>query len=530
MIKRPKSLCGEIHFSTLLVCGGCIFPVYRSHPEIADMLREKWAFAVILIMLVLCVQTVLRGKLWHIDMNKILKTFVLMGIVQIIIAFLQLVGIIPSFHQFFRFTATFRNPAIFSMMLTLCLPICIFYYINSANKRHAKWFFLTFLVALWIVMSESRACMIAATCSSFTVAFLENARFRNLVSCRRICYLFLLCGIIALIGLYFYKRDSADGRILIWLVSFKMIATKPILGWGEDVFAASYMPYQAMFLQENEESRFAYLADNITHPFNEFLLLAIKYGILGVVVLFGIIALIAVMIRNNRGKYMSLHIAILLTVIILSMFTYVFTIPIVWICVTFIICSIVCDYCMSVPKSRLTMPLLLYIPILLILFNNRNILNEWRWHNVQKSSASVNEVLHEYRRLYTHLKTNSSFLYNYGALLHYNGFYEESQDILIECTRFYDDYNVRLLMADNYRQMGDGAHSIKTFEYAQAMVPCRFLPLYHIMKVYEDIGDYTNARHVAKRIIEKPAKIDKSPSVQKIKQEAKMLVCRLDCK
>ena len=90
MIKHLKSLCGEIHFSTLLVCGGCIFPVYRSHPEIADMLREKWAFAVILIMLVLCVQTVLRGKLWHIDMNKILKTFVLVGIIQITIAFLKL--------------------------------------------------------------------------------------------------------------------------------------------------------------------------------------------------------------------------------------------------------------------------------------------------------------------------------------------------------------------------------------------------------------------------------------------------------
>ena len=41
MIKRLKSLCGEIHFSTLLVCGGCIFPVYRSHPEIADMLEES---------------------------------------------------------------------------------------------------------------------------------------------------------------------------------------------------------------------------------------------------------------------------------------------------------------------------------------------------------------------------------------------------------------------------------------------------------------------------------------------------------
>ena len=530
MIKRLKSLCGEIHFSTLLVCGGCIFPVYRSHPEIADMLREKWAFAVILIMLVLCVQTVLRGKLWHIDMNKILKTFVLVGIIQITIAFLQLIGIIPSFHQFFRFTATFRNPAIYAMMLTLCLPICIFYSINSVDKSRYKWNILIFFLTLWIVISESRASMIAAACSSFVVVYFESSRFRNIMSFRRIWFLILICGIIILIGLYFYKRDSADGRILIWLVSLKMIATKPIFGWGEDGFAASYMPYQAMFLQENEESRFAYLADNITHPFNEFLLLAIKYGILGVVVLFGIIALIAVMIRNNRGKYMSLHIAILLTVIILSMFTNAFTIPIVWICVIFVICLVVSEYCMPAPKRRLTMAMLLLIPILLILFNNRNILSELRWHNSQKSSASVNEVLDEYRRIYTHLKANASFLYNYGALLHYNGFYEESQDILIECTRFYDDYNVRLLMADNYKQIGEVSNSIETFEYAQAMVPCRFLPLYHEMKVYEDIGDSVNACHVAKRIIEKPAKIEKSPSVQKIKQEAKMLVCRLDCK
>ena len=59
MIKR---LCGEIHLPTLLLCSGCLFSVSGSFPEMAEMIREKWAVAGILAMLFSCGIAILHMK------------------------------------------------------------------------------------------------------------------------------------------------------------------------------------------------------------------------------------------------------------------------------------------------------------------------------------------------------------------------------------------------------------------------------------------------------------------------------------
>ena len=38
------------------------------------------------------------------------------------------------------------------------------------------------------------------------------------------------------ISIYYYKKDSADGRLLIWRVSIDMIADAPLVGHGIGTF------------------------------------------------------------------------------------------------------------------------------------------------------------------------------------------------------------------------------------------------------------------------------------------------------
>lgn len=89
--------------------------------------------------------------------------------------------------------------------------------------------------------------------------------------------------------LFFLKKDSAIGRILIWINSLEMILDYPILGSNSGSFLRNYMLYQADYFKLNPNSQYIMLADNVKHPFNEYLLLTIKYGIGGLLALIAVI-------------------------------------------------------------------------------------------------------------------------------------------------------------------------------------------------------------------------------------------------
>ncbi len=526
MRKRLGLICREIHLPTLLFCSGCVFPICEYFPQMLEIIREKWALVGILIIFLISLTSILRGTLFPVSQDKVLKTFVLLGVIEILIVILQSLQILASFHPFFRFTGTFGNPTVFAMMMALCLPICIFYLVKSAEKKQKPWLFITICVLFFLIISESRTCMIAGICSSSVIAFLEISKLRSLLTNRKNRLSFLLCSIILLTAFYYYKRDSADGRALIWTVSLKMISEKPFCGWGEHGFSSSYMYAQATFLKDFPEGRFSYLADNISHPFNEFLLVCINYGVIGLAILLCLTALLAKQIVGIKNARRSLYLAILLTLVVLSMFSYPYTVPIIWLASTFLICSVICVCCVNSPRMRIPIGGVLIFGILWILVQNRNICAVWQWQNLQTSSSPIEVIHKEYNRLYSHLDKNPSFLYNYGAWLHHNGYYRESMDILSECVKIYDDYNVELLIADNYKQLGKTKKSIEIFEHANAMIPSKFLPLYHEMIIYEANGDYDNAVRIAKRILCKPVKIEHSTSVKKIIHEAESVIHR----
>ncbi len=90
--------------------------------------------------------------------------------------------------------------------------------------------------------------------------------------------------IIIIWGSYFiynYKKDSADGRILIWKVTLQMIADNPIFGNGLNTFQSKYMHYQENYFKINKKSTFKYLADNNNYAFNEPLRLLSEQGLVG---------------------------------------------------------------------------------------------------------------------------------------------------------------------------------------------------------------------------------------------------------
>ena len=517
-------VCGEIHFPTLFICGGCLFSTFYPNTEISGMIRVKCAVAGILILLIFCTKAIISKKPLVAHPEKILKTFLFLGVAEIFIAILQSTRVLLSYNSYFRFTGSFDNPAILAMMMAVCLPISLFCTIRAIGEKQKIWFLLTLSMVACLLLAESRACIIAGVCSSFIISYSACPQFRTRLLDRKVIIPAIAISITLLIALYYYKQDSADGRTLMWIVSLKMIGEKPLLGWGPDGFSASYMPHQAAYLLQYPDSKWAYLADNASHPFNEILLFGVKYGIVGIALLLLLITLLVRMTIKIRDGHKSLYLSILITLFVLSMFSYPYEIPMIWLVSTFLVCSVVSIYCTDSHRMRLPVVLLLSVGMSWVIYQNRNIYDEWKWHNLQISCVPIEEVHQRYAKLHDKIKDNPSFLYNYGAWLHHNGYYAESLKILNECTKLFDDYNIELLKADSYKQLGRTQKAIQTFGYANTMIPCRFLPLYHEMKTYEETGDYTNACKVAKRILSKPVKIQKSGSVIRIIDEAEEII------
>lgn len=522
MTNRLVSLAYWINFPTLILCGGCMI-CYNSHSSFSNMIQEKWAYMGLLILLIRCMISVFHRKKLVSCPNQIMNSYVLICIIEVLIALLQILHLFKSPNPFYSFTGSFQNPAEFAMVITICIPICIFNAFNSLGKIKKIWFLIATVMFLFVIFSESRTCILSIIVSFIIIIIYEKVNPLWPISYRWIFTLVLFL-IISLFVLYYYKRDSADGRLFILLICFKMIASKPLFGWGCHGFDSSYMQYQADFLRENQESRFYLLAENISHPCNEFILFGVKFGIVGLIIIFAMILYIfrmTIMINNLNKR---LYLCLLNILIIFSLFSYPFTNVIIWIISTYVICSIICDYSRYHPQIRSLALGGIFLYISLIFFKNRKFHHEWIWLKTHISSASTMVKNDKYKTIYQSLNDNTSFLYNYGVWLYCNDFYKESIEILLKCRTHYDDYYIELLLADNYRQLGNFEQAIESFKTASAMIPNRFLPLYYKMLIYRDIGDNLNAYRIAKLILNKPVKVHGSMAIKNIKHEAEQLL------
>lgn len=131
-------------------------------------------------------------------------------------------------------------------------------------------------------------------------------------------------------------------------------------------------------------------------------------------------------------------------------------------------------------------------------------------------------MLPEYETLYetSPLKHHPYFLYNYGAELNFSGRSTQSITILKKCQKQFNDYDLQLLQADNYYQIGETELALQFYRDASAMIPCRFFPLYRIFQIYQESGQMENALKCATNIVSKQVKVP-SLTVNSMKAEAR---------
>ncbi|MBV6644203.1 MAG: O-antigen ligase family protein [Cyclobacteriaceae bacterium] len=461
----------------------------------------------------------------------------------------QHLGYSQSSQKIFSVTGHFFNPAPYAGFLCIGCIVSIGLYVYR-NKIHfpdekLRKVFLVYLPALNIVvvsyvlpLTESRSSWLAILAGLLALSLCKYGYLVRSVERTKVLasvVILMALAIPFLIWLYKYKESSANGRWLIWVTSFEMIQEKPIQGHGSGAFLADYMEYQANFFEKNPESNLVSYADNISHPYNEFLLLVVSYGMLGLSLL--LIGFAVIVKSVVIGRIKAVHLIALTVMVSISTFA-LFSYPsdVFLIKLFFMVCLAIISTAgpalVSLNSSRagrIVLGLsLVSISIIVWIELNELYRSKQIWLKADSHfyKKELEESLGYYEMALKHHRTDAPFLTQYGKTLTIARKNEKALEILFSAEKMHNSTIVQICLGDVYKDMGEIEKAEEKYLLADQMVPFRLYPKYLLAKLYFNHDKLAFLR-VADEILHMKAKVP-SRAATEIKEKVLEMVRKKD--
>lgn len=512
-----------LYILAFLLCANSLFLQIES-PIIT--IGDKWYASIILLLLFLIANSTFSMSSFSWSLNKLLPSFYIIVLLSDVVlamhGILQYIHIIP-FHSHLGLSGSFDNPAGYAASLCAGFPAVFYIYMHYCSKLIRGSVILAGLCVIFVVvLSGSRAGILSIVVMCI-VCFLQKT---EIGSRKKYLLLLLLLFPVFVTLLYFFKKDSADGRLLIWKCSALMIKDNPVTGYGSGGFLANYMNYQAEYFARDTDNKYAMLAGDVKHPFNEYILLVVNYGLIGFLLFLTFVYFLWKCYRRNSCLETNIATVCLIGIAVFACFSYPLSYPFVWVMMIYSIYVIIfhAGYIAKYPQwLRRSMCLLIIgLSLAAFIYITRHILYTTAWNRTAKFSLikQTDMTFARYNELLPKLGDNYLFLYNYAAELNYGKYYNQSQEMAEQCSELWADYNLQLLMADNCINTTQYDNAEKHLKLASLMCPARFVPLYELMKLYQLKGEEKKTIQIAEIILKKKVKVPSS-KVEWIKEKAK---------
>jgi tetratricopeptide (TPR) repeat protein len=357
--------------------------------------------------------------------------------------------------------------------------------------------------------------------------------------------IFLLSGFTAM---YFMKKGSADGRMLIWKVTAKMISDHPVTGTGFNGFKANYMDYQSRYFENNTDPEEARVAGDTNYAFNELLQQTAEHGLTGTVLLV-LVFITAFSVSKSEIKSDSvtsnhsithstviISKALLLSFLIISMFSY--TVQILPIKAGMVL-ALAClsgnsrEISLGMQAGRITIitakTVVAGATLATFCFGTRFLkeqtkaLKDWKTAFTLYSMGAYEQSISKYEKALPVLWHNGDFLTNYGKALSIAGKHDEAIEILQEAAKHYPNTVIYTALGDSYKATGENIKAETSYLHAWHMNPARFYPKYLLAKLYGETGQKVKAAKVAKELLEKEVKVE-STAIEEIQAEMRKIL------
>lgn len=526
----PRYTCSDILF-VLLLSLTYVLCVASFNGFISDgQIIGKWiGFGVSLCVTILFVIITNTHEKYGFDI--IINPYLIAGIIVSIHSLLQITGVIHvNTSNGDHVLAGFDNPAGVAASLTVSLPFSLAL-VDKVKDHVMKYVFLfgtCGVVMIILAIARSRVGILASgiVLLLYVLHTLKNVKTRKIIA-------FLLSLILLAVVVYmsFSKRGSNSGRALILGVCWDMFKDAPLFGHGLHGFRSQYMLYQADYLEHCGSSVLPMLADNTTHPLNEYALLAVNFGLIGIAtLLFGII-MTTMHYFKNQSDESFVGIMTIAGIGVLSMFSYPFRYPLT---LLGLLCALLLVYKdVLLNLNRTTMIIIRSITAtisalclcLIIIWAHYQI--QWNsLSNVSDNGNDIKTVLEGYNSLYPKLRKDPYFLYNYAYVLSENGDCNKAGDMATDSFGLMANYDTALLIADNAKECGNVDAAEEYYLLASKMCPVRFMPLYGLFCLYKDLNRMEDMRDIGQTILSKAIKIN-SNEIRTIRSYVKQTLIKL---
>ncbi|WP_229683507.1 O-antigen ligase family protein [Echinicola rosea] len=404
-----------------------------------------------------------------------------------------------------------------------------------------KYLSLVTMLGILLVLSvtHSRAAWLAVIVSSvflFSFCYEWYAKVRAWLGkgLKRVLFLFVL-GVVCvgvLTGLYFLKKDSADGRLLIWKVSGQLIKEQPLFGIGFDRFRAGYMEAQAAYFRQNPGDPSIPLADDVVYAFNEGIQLLVEQGMVGFVLVLALL-FVSFRIKGSREKP-EIWIAKtgLISLLVFGMFSYPSHILPIKLCGV-VYLAILAGY----SKTLCTIPefskrikwgvsgafMVLTIGLILHTYRFYQASKEWQDALISYEKGEYRASLGQYEKAWAIFAHDGAFLCNYGKALSVAGDHTKAVTILKEAENYLNNTIIQTALGDSYQALGRYAKAEAAYQLGADMLPDRFYSKYLLVKLYHKMGEERKMSVLATYLLEKEPKVP-SQAVEEIKQEMRLLL------
>ncbi|PRD46108.1 O-antigen ligase family protein [Sphingobacterium haloxyli] len=515
-------------------------------------INNKMATLVLLGILYYCFRIFLVQN--QINLYMLMLTLMLVGGIEALWGLLQLYGFTSARHALYTVSGSFFNPGPYAGFLAVILPVSLFYLCSDkeALAKHRqrstillkiRWAvgLLTCIVILLILPTTmSRAAWMAATIGCAAVlggyyrCFIKQKKEKRRTIGRKIgqtiVFLTIIC--VAVAGLYHLKKDSADGRALIWKLSMEM-ASRTWFGEGLGRFSGGYGNAQKVYFESGRgTAREEWLAGEPEYAFNEFAQIAAEQGYVPLA-LFLLTLAFAFITGIRHRRFMA--VGGLASLLVFALFSYPFSLIPFLIVFIFFLASCISTRYITIDLAANPIALevrrqwnryaVIAVLLLATMYSVRTIYQRhpvytahktWGQSQLHYQAGMYEHVVEDYSVIYPFMRDQPHFLFEYGRSLYMTGAYEESIHVLFDGTAISADPMFRILIGRNRQRQEKYSQAEAHYRYAANQVPNRLYPYYLLVKLYDEMGEHEKAYNMAVEVVNKEVKIN-SPAVEEMK-------------
>lgn len=454
----------------------------------------------------------------------------------------QIAGIYPSNHSLFVLTGTFYNPGPYSGYLAAVLPIALHRMLVSNGKKDrlsvAQYYFsmcVLLLICCVLPAGMSRAAWFASLIScGYVVLRVYRVKVKSFVSKHRYAVSgVLIVGALLASSAYFMKRDSADGRLLIWKITSQAIASSPCGEENGRTFSAIYGDAQERYFTNCEYSESeAWVAGTPDFAFNEYLQIAVEYGV-WVSILLVTVLLVLSMIAGGRKQLAGID-GCLVSLMVFACFSYPLHIPAivsVWLLTLMVLCG---EGLVMIKRKRNAVAVLLPVVVAGLtasmdmygIYSERTrAVREWMPVRVLYHSGAFNAAAEEYGKLYDKMSWNKDFCFEYGRALYKAGSYGKAEEVLLKAMEVSGDPMILNMLGRNAQESGEYGKAEKYLLRSTRRLPERVYPHYLLVKLYAEPEYFDRIKLIreAECVLNAEPKVN-STAIREMRQEVKKIL------